>query len=226
MPVAYPRFALIDWLRAFAILLMIVYHFTYDLAHFNLIDYATFNHIAMVVIGRGCLCLFMFCVGYSLAIAHTNKIHWQKFFKRWLKVTLAAALVSLVTYVSHPQYWIYFGILHCISVSSLIALIFLRIPLIALAAGVATMIAFWGWGAHLPWIHLNRPTLDYIAVFPWIGPALIGIGLHYFKLHKHIKAPYSKKIEFLSRHSLQIYLIHQPILISIVWGVTQITQKT
>ena len=221
MTPAYQRFAIIDWLRAFAILLMIIYHFAYDLRQFGFIAPDTFNHIILLVIGRGCLCLFMFCVGYSLAIAHTDGIQWKKFFKRWVKVALAAGLVSLATFISHPQYWIYFGILHCIAISSLIALPFLRIPLIALVAGIAMMTAFWGWGAYLPWIHLNRPSLDYIPVFPWMGPVLMGIGMHYFKLHEYIQAPYSKLVEFLSRRSMEIYLIHQPILMGIVWSLAK-----
>lgn len=95
---AYQRFAILDWLRAFAVLLMIIYHFLYDLQAFRLISSAAFNHITITIIGRSCLCLFMFCVGYSLAIAHGDKIHWQKFFRRWTKVALAAGLVSLVTF--------------------------------------------------------------------------------------------------------------------------------
>lgn len=213
-----PRFTIIDWLRATAIVFMVIYHFCYDLAEFGFITYATFNHTIITFIGRFSLCLFMFCVGYSLALTHGKGINWHSFFKRWIKIALAAALVSSVTFFSHPQYWIYFGILHCIAVTSLLALLFLRIPLIALITGAAMLVAYWGWGAYLPWIHLDRPSLDYIPVFPWIGPALIGIGLQRFRLHEQINPPPSKPVNWLSRHSLEIYLAHQPILMGMVWA--------
>ena len=222
MAPTYQRFPVIDWLRAFAILLMIIYHFSYDLAQFKLISYTSFNHIIMTVIGRGCLCLFMFCAGYSLALAHQNHFQWQKFFKRWLKIAAGAALVSLATLFSHPQYWIYFGILHCIAASSLLALLFLRIPLVALVTGIAMMTAFWGYGKYLPWIKLQRPALDYIPVFPWIGPMLIGLGTHRFRLHEKIRLPYNRIIELLSKRSMEIYLIHQPILMSIAWAISKL----
>lgn len=223
MPHQPPRFALIDWLRAFAILLMVIYHFCFDLMSFNFITSATFNSLWMTAIGRSCLCIFMFCVGYSLAITHSQAIQWQKFWKRWLKIAGAAALVSLGTFITHPQHWIFFGILHCIAITSLVVLPFLRFPRIALVTGLIMAIAYiffdrtLPWIESLPWFNFRRPSLDYIPIFPWMWGALVGIGMHSFNLHQKIQLPYSAKAAWLSNHSLAIYLIHQPILISLVY---------
>jgi uncharacterized membrane protein len=58
-------------------------------------------------------------------------------------------------------------------------------------------------------------TEDLVTIFPWFAIVLIGIfivamGCH---LSPHLKANFiSNKIAFLGRHSLIIYMIHQPIL--------------
>lgn len=212
-----PRYAIIDCLRAFAIVLMVIYHFSWDLAMSGLIERSTFTSLPMTVIGRSCLSLFLFCVGYSLAISHARGPRWQAFGKRLLKITLAAGAVSLATRVAFPDAWIYFGILHCIAVSSVLALAFLRLPLVALAAGIALMTAWWGFGTTLPWYHAGRPSLDYIALFPWFGMVLIGIGAHHLRLHERIHAPSNTAIQWLSRHSLMIYLLHQPPLLAVAF---------
>ena len=211
------RLALIDWLRALAIVLMVIYHFSWDLAMMQLIEQRTFSGPLMTFIGRSCLCLFLFCVGYSLALSHTPSIRWRPFWRRWLKIVLAAAAVSLATYVYMPTAWVYFGILHCIAVASLLGLLFLRIPLIALLAGSSLMISWWLFGSTLPWLHLPRPSLDYIALFPWSGMVLIGIGAHHYRLHERIRPPALAAPEWLSRHSLAIYLLHQPLLLGLAF---------
>lgn len=211
------RYAIIDWLRTFAIVLMVIYHFTFDLALLRLISTDVFYSLPMTVIGRTCLSLFLFCVGYSLAISHVKGIHWPAFAKRLLKIALAAGAVSLATLIAFPDSWIYFGILHCIAVSSVLALAFLRLPLVALATGIALMTAWWGFDTTLPWYHAGRPSLDYIALFPWFGMVLIGIGAHRLQLHTWLPVPPHPGAQWLSRHSLLIYLLHQPLLLGLAF---------
>lgn len=217
------RFPLIDYLRVFAIFLMVVYHFTYDLYLFGYLERATAFHPLAIAVARTCLCLFLFCVGYSLALAHTPKIRWQAWRKNTAKVALAAALVSVVSYLVKPHYWIYFGILHCIAVSSVVALAFIRVPMLALCLGLVNMLAYWIKGAYLPWIRLDGGTLDYIALFPWGGMVLIGLGCASWQLHKKVRLPHNGLIETISRQSLLIYLLHQPLLTGLLWVYKQVT---
>ena len=189
----------------------------------------------MTFTGRLCLSTFLFCLGYSLAITHRNGINWPKFINRFIKIALAAGLVSLGTYLIYPQHWIYFGILHNIALASLLALAFLRIPLVALLIGTS-MMSYWiviyfliRYYAHNPadLIPVDpmrlRPSLDFISLFPWFGAVLIGIGAHKLKLHEHISIRRSTTVEFLSRHSLIIYLVHQPLLFGSLWLVLKMT---
>ncbi len=218
---ATTRYTLVDYARALAIVLMIIYHFLYDLAFFQVIQHQTFNSLWATIIGRSCLILFLICVGYSLALSHENGIRWRPFWKRWAKIALAASVVSIGTYIAMPKNWIYFGILHNIAFSSVLGLLFLRIPFIALPAGLALMIAYYGWDYSLPWIRLNRASLDYIPLFPWFGSVLIGIGLKAFNPHKRCMPSRNAKVEWLSQQSLIIYLVHQPILMGIAWLIKQ-----
>jgi uncharacterized membrane protein len=214
------RYAIIDWLRTLAIVLMLIYHFIYDLVMFRLIDSSVFLSLPMTVLGRSCLCLFLFCVGYSLAISHSRGLRWRSYAVRLAKITVAASLVSLATWIAYPAHWIYFGILHCIAVASVLALLFLPFPTIAGLLGLALMSAYWFFDQTLPWFHAGRPSLDYIALFPWFGMVLIGIAGHRWRIHEHLRVKPQRWVQWLSRHSLAIYLVHQPLLIGLAFLLT------
>jgi uncharacterized membrane protein len=73
------------------------------------------------------------------------------------------------------------------------------------------------------WIGLKTPsfyTLDYFPLLPWFGVVLIGLFLGQ-KIYPALQAKYLKKqqnplllnpIVFIGKHSLIIYIVHQPIL--------------
>ncbi len=69
-------------------------------------------------------------------------------------------------------------------------------------------------------------SVDYFPVFPWFGVFLIGIFLGnvlYPKYERRIQIPDLSRFFvvrffcFLGRHSLTIYLLHQPILILLLY---------
>ncbi|NRB39632.1 MAG: DUF1624 domain-containing protein [Pseudomonadales bacterium] len=222
----HPRYPLIDYLRFTAIVLMVIYHINFDLYFLKVISREAAYHPFLIVIARTCLCLFIFCVGYSLAL---NKRKYEDyadfirgFFKNWLKVFLAALLVSVATYIAVGKLWVYFGILHCITVSLLLCLPLLFVPRLTLLMGVVMMTVYAGWDLSLPWFSLHRATIDYIPVFPWIGMAFIGIGCESFALHKKIQLPQNRWVLLVSRHSLLIYLMHQPIIAGTIWILKQL----
>jgi uncharacterized membrane protein len=74
---------------------------------------------------------------------------------------------------------------------------------------------------------LYIPTLDFFPIFPWIAAFTVGIVLArtvYKERQSRVTLPKSKVIrsiirffEFLGRHTLLIYIIHQPILMVIFW---------
>jgi len=226
------RFAFLDAARGFAVWLMIIYHFCYDLvlfklAHFNLTqDIFWLSFRAMIV------SLFLIIVGISLSFAFQIKKDWSAYYRRLMILGFAAALVSIGSYWLFGQRFIYFGILHFILIASVLALPFLKfnylnlgLGLILIALGFTVQHSFFN-QLHLHWLGMmtfKPPTEDFVPLVPWFGFVLIGIfvakQLPISKLSTWKNDHWLKKILiFLGRYSLIIYLIHQPILIGIFYA--------
>ena len=223
----------LDIFRGWAILLMIAYHFTYDLNHFGIIQINMDHDLFWVYARYMIVTMFLLSVGISLALVHTPVIQWKKIRKRTLILGGAALSVSIVTYIQFPHTWVYFGILHFILMASWLGLLFLGHPRLALLTVFVIFL-----GSAMGWLHthglftflqapLHLPpgyTEDIVRIFPWFAVVLIGIILVSYDLHlKALKNIFftqdrfiNKKIAFLGRHALLIYLIHQPILFGLV----------
>jgi uncharacterized membrane protein len=71
-------------------------------------------------------------------------------------------------------------------------------------------------------------SVDYEPIFPWFGMVLIGMGLGEFLYPEGVRSftlPQIPEIvvrplAFLGRHSLIIYLVHQPVIILVIAAVT------
>ena len=231
--VSTSRLHYLDVVRGFAIILMVIYHFSFDLDNFNYIqidmDHSLFWRSFRAVI----VTLFLTTMGISLALTHQKGICWSCMKKRTLFLGVASILVSVGSYVQFPESWIYFGILHFILFASWLGLFFVGKPWLSLISAIVILIGYvFGWlhtrglfelvnqPLHLP----VRYTEDMVNIFPWFAPVLIGIfivakGWH---LLPHLTPSFiSEKVGFMGRHSLIIYLIHQPIL----FGVTLLAYK-
>lgn len=151
----------------------------------------------------------------------------------------AAALVTLASKAFAPAQPIYFGILHCIAAASLLALIFLRAPaILTIAAGAVLfaaplLVSSSAFNSPaLLWIGLGDvepQTLDWRPLLPWGAVALIGLGVaRLAPVHAWLLSPrrwraksrFSWGLTFAGRHSLPIYLLHQPILIGALTAAT------
>ncbi len=231
------RWPVIDALRGLAVLAMIGFHFTWDLGFFQIIPY----DIAFAPEGRVLSHLiagtFLFLVGAGLTLAHRVQLQARAFLMRFAKIAGAAALVSLGTYFAMPEEWIFFGVLHCIAMASLLALPFLRAPfaLVLLAAVLVLGAPFVI--SHpvldqpaLFWLGLNKVlprTNDYVPLIPWFGVVLMGLlaprlilkrAALTARLTTPLKRRVSRGLARLGRNALPIYLLHQPILMAALWG--------
>lgn len=213
---------------------MIAFHLVFDLQMFGVLPYGTsatpfFYWHARIVAGA-----FLVLAGASLWLAHGSGMRWPAFWRRWGKVAAAAALVSAATFAALPDYYVFFGILHCIAASSLLALPFLRLPAALTAlTGAAVMAASY----VLPDPAFNAPllrflglatepalTVDFEPLFPWFGPVLLGLAaakaLQQLDLLRRLDLPAGPVLKVLvwpGRHSLLIYLLHQPVLMGLIW---------
>jgi uncharacterized membrane protein len=68
-------------------------------------------------------------------------------------------------------------------------------------------------------------TVDYVPLFPWLGVVLTGVALSWARwLHPWWRRPLPAPLQglaWLGRHSLSIYMLHQPLLMGLVWLWTQ-----
>ncbi len=223
---------------------MVIFHFTFDLVLFGFLPADTMRtgfwpNFARVIAGS-----FLFIAGISLWLAHSKGIRWRPFLRRLAVLALAAAAISAATYAAMPARFIQFGILHCIAVSSVAALLFLRLPVwvgFLSAAGVLVLPFVWRSPVFdapwLVWTGLSQtwpPSVDYVPVFPWFAPVLLGVlaaRIVGARRRSMPAAPSSRPLPALlgplawaGRHSLWVYLLHQPILIGLVWGARELVR--
>jgi uncharacterized membrane protein len=222
------RITLLDYSRGIAVIAMIIYHFTWDLSFFGLIETDINASLFWRELAKTIAESFLFLSGISLYLAHGNGVRWPAFLRRLAILAGAATLVTLVTWYQFPTSYIFFGILHCLALSSIIGLAFMRMRWeITL---IAAVIAF-----ALPYlisnIFFDTPILaflglrtlpirtnDFVPLLPWISPLLVGITVAQISQNLSLKtvfiAPklFITPLQFLGRHSLIIYLLHQPIL--------------
>ena len=183
---ASQRWDAIDVARGIAIVAMIVYHFSWDLSFLQLIATNILQVPAWRWFARGIAGSFLILAGFGLTLAHAQGFRRVPFLRRLMKVGGAALAVTVVTYFAFPESYIFFGILHCIAVSSVLALPFLRLhPALTLAAAVFCLVAPWIFtnpaldAPWLDWLGLGASdpvTNDYVPIFPWFGLVLIGVA--------------------------------------------------
>ncbi|MBS9720565.1 DUF1624 domain-containing protein [Tianweitania sp. BSSL-BM11] len=237
---ASSRIRAIDVARGIALVAMAIYHFTWDLEFFGYVEPGLTAFGGWKIFARCIASSFLFLVGVSLVLAHARGVRWRPFLIRLGQVALAAAAISLVTWFAVPGGFIFFGILHQIALASLLGVLFLRFPAWMLAGIAALMIAGpfflrsalfdtpWLWWVGLSTV--NPHSNDYVPLFPWFGAVLLGMAAaktaQHFGIFDRMRswtpARPLRVLEAGGRHSLAFYLIHQPLLISLVWLAAQI----
>jgi uncharacterized membrane protein len=212
------RYEFIDLIRGFTVFLMIIFHFCYDLHAFRFVTIDFINDKFWWTFPRVIVFIFFIAVGMSLSLSHCRAIKWRSFNQRLTKLVAYAVIISLVTYFAFPKGWIYFGTLHCIALASIIALPLVNRPRIALVATILCL-APEAFGYGIPFFKMAHRSLDYISLFPWLGIVTLGIFLYHRGLHRlSVPAfPGKKTLQWLGKHSLKVYLLHQPILFSLVY---------
>ncbi len=228
------RYPLIDALRGSAIVMMIVFHFCFDLTLFKYADFDFYHSPFWLHFRTLIVSIFTFVMGMSLYLANRNGIHWPRYLKR-VSILLAAALtVTVTTYFTSGDRFIYFGILHFIFVASLFAIPFLKLYwgnlviglILIIFANLYTNPLFHT--IYLQWIGFmtyKPATDDYAPLLPWFGIVLIGIffarwaitenQVHFIQ-NWQAKSIFSRWLIFAGIHSLLIYLLHQPLFFGLL----------
>jgi uncharacterized membrane protein len=171
----------------------------------------------------------------SLHLASMRADFARRFWRRLAAIAGCALLVSAGSYLVFPASYIYFGVLHAISLSLLLARPLAQRPRLAALLGVA-IVAAGNLVAHpafdaraLQWLGFTtvKPrTEDYVPLFPWLGVVLCGIAAAAAgRRHPATLAALDRSapawLAAIGRHSLPIYMLHQPLLIGALWLYTR-----
>lgn len=231
------RLTRLDVARGIALVAMAIYHFGWDLEFFGYMAGGTTGAGAWKLFARAIASSFLFLAGFSLVLGHHPEIRWRPFLRRFATIVAAAAAITVATFFATPDRFIFFGILHAIALSSLAGLIFLRLPpLLTALTAVAVILAphflrssffdvpiFWWVGLS----SVNPASNDYVPFLPWFAATLFGIAAA--RLAKRQgrlgllagsdrPGAASRVLAFAGRHSLIVYLVHQPVLIGLVFA--------
>ena len=214
----------LDALRGMAVIWMIIFHAAYDLRLFNYIKW-DFSTGFWYGFPRVIAFTFLFCVGLSLNYGHKPQPNWKSIRIRSLKLGVAAALVSLGTYILFPSQWIFFGTLHCIFLGSIAGVLLVNRRQLAGLLLVLILLSQYVLGFDIKWVSsiVQRPSMDFIPLYPWFWAILLGIivgpYLSRIPLLQNMKP--SPFLNYLGQHSLKIYLLHQPLIFGLIWTWTQ-----
>ncbi len=233
------RLPAIDAARGVAIVAMVVYHFAWDLGFFGFIGADVGGDLGWRIFARSIAGSFLALVGVSLVLATRNGLRRGRFLRRLAVIAASAAAITVATRIVFPDTYIFFGILHAIAVSSVLGLAFVRAPI--LLVGAAALFCFLaprllaGPAFDHPallWLGLasyHPRSNDFVPIFPWFGAVLCGIAAArlapLLPLHglAHWSDGFARRLlVWAGRHSLGIYLIHQPVLFGLVYLVAQV----
>lgn len=224
------RIALLDAWRGLAILGMIVYHLLFDLLLFGVLTEQQMFSLPMQLFQQAICWSFILLAGASSCFSRNN-------YRRGI-ITLAVGLLIMLggEFVGQP---IRFGILQCLGFCMLLYGL-LQKPLSRLHPAWSILwmglfgLFYWltrhvvapvGWLYPFGFLAPDFYSADYFGLLPWFFLFLAGAGMG-----KKLRAAAQKQptpawarcrspawLCWIGRHSLWIYLFHQPVLYGVTW---------
>ncbi len=176
------RYSLLDAIRGFAVINMVIYHLMYNICCVFGVSPGFPMTTPAIIWERFICCTFIIISGIAINFS-------QHGYRRGIIVSLCGIIVTVVTVIFIPEEAIFYGVLTFL--------------------GFAMLVTF----------------ADYFPILPWIFLFVFGFYLwrvieqrgwdHYFTA----KIPV---LDFIGRHSLFIYMAHQPVLYGICYLVFMI----
>ena len=234
------RYGLIDTLRGFALVNMVLFHLCYDIFVVYGRDVQWWTYPGVVVWERFICVSFILLSGVSLHFSHHA-------YRRGLIINACGLLITLVTVLVMPEQAVWFGVLNLIGCAMLLGRLCKplldKIPPVIGAAGSLLLFAIFygvperymgffnikligvpelfyrfGYAAFLGFPDAGFRSTDYFPLIPWFFMFLLGYFLWALTARYHGEELFRKGIRplsFLGRHSLIVYMLHQPVLMGV-----------
>ncbi len=236
------RYSLIDLLRGISIILMIAYHTVWDLVNIYDVKIKWFDSQTAAILQMYIRCSFILISGFCWAISNKNLKRSIIVILSSLLISLVTLFFIPENAIIHGVLsLIGVGMLVTIPMDKLFkrmpAVLGIVICAVMFVITYNTELGYFSIGNLIEWelprvLYANVFTAffgfqpksfyspDYVPFLPWIF--LFWIGYFIYRIFerqdilKYLKISVIKPIEFLGRHSLLIYLLHQPIIYGIL----------
>ena len=238
------RFIELDILRGIAIGLMIFLHLLWDLDYFGFLplNHQIYQFQYIVPITFFLLVGICLVVGKNKNPNKTpleQKNYNRHLIMRGIKIFGFGIAITIVTFIFMPDRPIIFGVLHFIGLSIILSIPFLKLKYYNIL--FALLIIFVGiiigqYPIENPTIfhlilgfhqsNIWSYTIDYFPLIPWFGVILLGVLLgdilYKDNKRKFILPDLSKyrsftALSWIGKHSLVIYLLHQPVISGVLF---------
>ncbi len=235
------RYDKLDILRWIAISMMIVFHINYSLLNIFSNSFLNFSEIFWSIFWS--IWWLLFITISALSFLLSEKKHWDKVNKKYLKYALIlwiiAIFITVFTYIFIREQIILFGILHFFSLSFLLIVFFRKLRYTNLLIWISIILIpivfditidskylFFTW--FIPHTFYSADFWPLIPYF-WVFLTSYTISLYLYEkniLHKILS--WEKKwfvynfLKFMWKNSLVIYLIHVPIIVSLIYLLVKI----
>lgn len=231
---ATARLVLLDEVRGFTIVSMVLFHAAYDAAYLYGYDLAWFQEPIIQNVWRCSISwVFLLLAGWMTAYSRSNA-------RRATRYALCALLVFAATAVASVDTAVTFGILFCMAASTAVYCVaepaLKRVPP---ALGLFGTLALFGITYAVPharyaveglaWLGCPSPTFssgDYYPLLPYLFMYLAGAFCQRLFMERYGNEPpaamtssHCGPLALIGRHSLEIYLVHQPLLIVLFEGI-------
>lgn len=231
----------IDEIRGIAIILMVIYHLCFDLVYIFNVNIEIFNSAPINIMRDFFAGLFIFICGISCRFSSNN-------LKRGTICFLCGIGLTVITFFFIRNEIIYFGILHMLGISVILYSWFekllskIKFPIFGIVISGLLFystreiskckIGIWSFVVDdnlKKWLFpfgiksLYFHSWDYFPLIPWFFLFLAGCYFGVYVIENRLPEFFYKMhfrpIAFVGRHTLWIYLIHQPILYGLLYGV-------